>query len=384
MNNSKLNKRQTELVRHHINPALAIRRFQFNSRNVIGIMKNDILFNKVIKDSHNKIGTEDSNMFIVEELNFFSQETIDEINDIIDKNEEFKDIQKLELTSLETSYNYYENLMALFLNKYLEPDNESENIVTTEDIDVIRKYIIVSELRGLKHHKSSNYLYPIVETDHDLKLEILLKIVKEYFCNYEDFSNLDELNLNEKAVFINILTNWISNNSDDFENFKIMNFPVSDFIKIYNFISNVLLESNLLDAGLDKIHFLKINSGKFIMGDNPVFTIYKNDEFSMFDIFHEMIFEENKDTTKITFMVISPTEVVVRTDSLAIISNSINEFFFSKLLNTLILYNSDRWFISQEKIIGDKSELNLFDFEFYDFIKESDFHTNKACKLLKL
>lgn len=66
------------------------------------------------------------------------------------------------------------------------------------------------------------------------------------------------------------------------------------------------------------------------------------------------------------------------------LSTKIVEEQFIRLLNSLTLYNSDVWIVSQTLIIGEKNELNLFDFNFYGLIKESDFHNNKTLKLLNL
>lgn len=368
-----MKKNNNELERHHINPALILKQFKDNESRMVRFLKNDLLFNEFIKEKHNLYCSEDSNTVIIKELNFFSELTLIEINKMIKD----KDCEPIKLTSLETSYNYYENLMGIFLDDYLNGGIEISDFY----YDVIGSYIEVSESRSLKFFNNMN-LCPIIESDPYKIFSNLFKII----VSYKNLSNMNGLTLNEQAIYINILIHFLkhtgfkSDINDNSANF--FNILMTDFMKIYNLINNKIINKDMVKTNKKEIHIFETSDSFFITSDNPVVSIYRNDNPFIFDIIAEDLFDDFDSINKLTFLTISPDIMIVKTDNEAIIKEKQLKKSIVSRINTLILYRSDVWIVSDQTIIGDKCKVEIFDFRFYECIEEVCFYNQKTCNLL--
>jgi len=367
-----MKKDNNELERHHINPALILKRFKDKDGRLVRFLKNDFLFNSFIKKNHNHYCSEDSNTLIVKKLNFFSELAIIEINKMIQDNGS----KPIKITSLESSYNYYEDLMGKFLDEYLYHNKN----ISDFHYDIIGSYIEISELRSLKFFNNIN-LCPIIDSNPYSNFAQLLKII----ISYNDLSNMDGLNLNEQAVYINILIHFLNHSGfkvDDGIDSSFLTILMTDFIKIYNLINNNIIKRDIVKTNKKEINVFETQDSSFITSDNPVISIYRNNNPFIFDIIAEDLFEDYLKINKLTFLTISPNSMIVKTDNESIMKDKILRKDIVKRINTLILYRSDVWFISDKTLIGEKDKIELFNFIFYGCIEERCFYNQKICNLL--
>lgn len=373
--------------RNHLNPALIIKRFKINKEDVINffpsklinydnkkkipvlkLMKNDFLNDKedfLLKD-HLYTNTK-SDHFVKHELYFLKESVLEKLIDIAENNSLKEILLSLEPESLEKSFNDYEGKMSSLLDKHLE---SNFIYLTIEDKNVINKFFDSGHLRPLKY-KDIEKIIKSENEDLFERIESLIKINK-----YSIIDNLDTFE--EYVIAFLIFINFIK---------KVM----PDEFKYYleNYIENIPLvfEKFKNDESVDKLInkktiYLKSDDINFILGDNVVYTLYKSEYSEIMEIINDNFKKHNLkefNFEKISIMVLSPNNIVIQTDGrLEDESVSINKEF-AMLINSLTLYSTDEWIVSNRVLLQKEKIIN---YDFFYKLRDYDFFSSKITNLL--
>lgn len=373
--------------RNHLNPALIIKRFKISKEDVINffasklinydskkkipvlkLMKNEFIDDK--KDfslaehlyTHTK-----SDHFIKNELYFLKEIVLEKLINATESNSLKEILLSLEPASLEKSFNDYEGKMSLLLDKHLESNFID---LSYDEKNVINKFFDSGHLRPLKYKN----IEKIIKFENDDFFEYTQSLMK-----INKYSIMDDLDTFEECVvaFL-IFINFIK---------KVM----PDEFKYYleNYVENIPLvfEKFKNDESVDKLInkktiYLRSDDINFILGDNVVYTLYKSEYSEIMDTINDNFKKHNLkeyNFEKISIMVLSPNNVVIQTDGkLGDESVYINKEF-AMLINSLTLYSTDEWIVSN-RILLEKEKIINYDF-FYK-LKDYDFFSPKITNLL--
>lgn len=360
--------------RNHIVPAFIIKRFSvpqdyilknFNpqrikaqnpgSKSVLKLEKN-LIDNLIITEKEYIYSNPQSDEFIKKEIYFLNENIINTFKKSGSETvkEYFDDVKK---ESLEKSYNPFEGEMS----KIIDAIENRTFYFTDIDIDRILKYIESAHLRSMKFHNFNAFITPSNEMKEALMVAFISKLKEEHNQD-ESFSIIDNIikMLIIKDFFINIFD--LKDAGDYFKDnsfLTLMNLIVNKTkIPIEPQKGNLILIQN--DSSID-----------FILGDNPVYTIYEPQNGSGSISFFNNIIECSEKIKKLTVMILSPKYAFILIDN-EIFKNIITtkNSLLVKKINSLSLYNADEWIVTS-KIISNKKEI-IYD-RFLKKIKIYDF-----------
>lgn len=393
-----------EYVRNHLNPALIIKRFKptredFNlyfpnslenyddkkKPPVIMLEKESFFKNNTNLQviDHDCTNTK-ADCFIKERLYFLDEGFLNQLiysaND--EKTKEY--IEKKQNISLEKSLGPYETRVSAIFDKHL---STNFNNLTPDEKKVILKFWDSSHLRPLKYKKFQEYLEHkpidpfadllisqdflqngmdnIKELIKDKEFEeviILFIIYSDYFekivFNEKNLSSYDsialiEINSLKRSLYqIPLLFHTIKNEED---------------LKDKNG-NDIIVDSNLI--------YIQSMNCEFILGDNTVFTLYKNYSSNIIDIINDYLIN-NKIITepllKLSIMVVSPKNIIIKSDKKSNLNNFIVNDDFVKLINALTLFNTDEWIVSKTILNDIKYFIDIKSFnkiQHYDFFEK--------------
>lgn len=366
--------KNSEHSRNHIVPAFIIKRFSvhqdyilknFNpqrikaqnpgSKSVLKLEKN-LIDNLVITEKEYIYSNPQSDEFIKKEIYFLNENIINAFKKSGSETvkEYFDDVKK---ESLEKSYNPFEGEMS----KIIDAIENRTFYFSDIDIDRILKYIESAHLRSMKFHNFNAFITPSNEMKEFLMVAFISKLKEEHNQD-ESFSIIDNIikMLIIKDFFINFFD--LKDAGDYFKDnsfLTIMNLIVNKIkIPIEPQKGNLILIQN--DSSID-----------FILGDNPVYTIYEPQNGSGSISFFNNIIECSEKIKKLTVMILSPKYAFILIDN-EIFKNIITtkNSLLVKKINSLSLYNADEWIVTS-KIISNKKEI-IYD-RFFKKIKIYDF-----------
>lgn len=393
-----------EYVRNHLTPALIIKRFkpsreEFNLNfpntaenyddkkkppviilNKVSFFKNNINLQFADHDCTNT----KADCFIKERLYFLDEEFLSKLI-YATKDEKTKEyIEKKQNISLEKSLGPYENRVSPIFDNHL---STNFNNLSSDEKKIILKFWDSSHLRPLKYKKFQEYLeHKSVDPFADALslIEFIktgIKNIKELIKNkefeevvilliiYSDF--FEKIVLNEKNLNLYDSISLIEINS-----FKksLHQIPL-----LFHTIKNEedLKDKNENDIIVDSnlIYIQSINCN-FILGDNTVFTLYKNYNSNIIDFINDHLIS-NKIITdpllKLSIMVISPNNIIIKSDEKSDLNNFIVNDDFVKLVNALTLFNTDEWIVSKTILneSQDFIDINFFNkIQYYDFFEK--------------
>lgn len=379
--------------RNHLTPAFIIKRFkpskdtvdlyfpefsaQYESKKkppVIKINKSDLLVESGIIDfkSHQYTNSK-SDHFIKNEIYFFKEEFLKRIQEC-SENENVKDfLSKIEDKSLEVSFNEYESKMSLILDKYLD---ENFHDLPCEDTLTITKFIDSSHSRPLKYKKIEEYLKRF---DND---------PAKFFCSFmenADFlSNIDSFNENktfdEIVIGFLIILDFVKHVTTEHKEF------FEKYLSQIPLLFHMLKNNEDIDK-LEKTNIIYVQSefdNLFILGDNTVYTLYSSDHPSVIDHINQYLKEYNfieRDLNKLSIIVVSPNNIIIKSDELIYDQNIKVNSSFVKMINTITLFSTDEWIVTKNVI---KNINDIIYPKLLDDIKDFNFFENSIVKLLSV
>lgn len=396
-----------EYVRNHLNPALIIKRFKprkndvelyfpdhingYDSKKKPPVIKlnKESFFNEngsLLFTDHIYTNTKED-CFIKEKLYFLEQEFLNELIYATNDADTIKFLQEKKEISLEKSFGDYETRVSLVFDKSL-----SDNFVNlnAHDKKTILKFWDSSHLRPLKYKKFKEFLNhePVDPIADLLSSRHFLSInFRELFRNKE-FEEVVIFMIAYVDFFDRIVLNpqsSISNNLESINAIDTLRTTLYQIPLLFHTIKNEedLVDKNGNDIIVDSnLIYIKSSNSKFILGDNTVTTIYKNNNLNVIEHINNYLINNNiidQHHNKLSIMVVSPNNIIIKTDEPINIDNLNVEDNFVKLINSIILFNTDEWIVSQEILssVTDSVDINIF-----NTIKNYDFFENDTLNFL--
>lgn len=359
--------------RNHLNAALIIKRFEI-TENLKKEFPNKYISpkNKAVLKIEKKILLEKENIskndhfYTHSRANCFTKKNLYTIDvnclNIFSENEKISDefkkvINEVESKSLEINLGIIESQFSSLLDKHLK-DNFKK--INKKDNSIILNFIDSSLLRAYKFSNIKNFLKKSYHNDYINESLTQNKTLKQYENN-ESF--IESLSFKDTMIYLMA-------NEDYLED---------QIILLLRDLKNKELLKNIATLEKEQLLFVENNNSEFqfLLGDNLVYTIYNNGYNSPLKNINKYLKKYNiikENLNKIDIMVLSPYNIIIKTDKIDVNKYLLCSKEFVKVINSLTLFISDEWIVYNNIICNKNKIINIDLFnnlKIYDFLSKN-------------